>query len=140
MPKRLNWDEAFNVGHETVDAQHRRLLAQCNLLADQALPVSAESDQAFQQALDVLMALLRQHFAFEEALLAGRDHPDLEDYRHAVAELEYLAAEIATPTNFDKLELQAFLALWLVGHVLADANRASSCFWGDEEAVSGSGR
>jgi hemerythrin len=69
------------------------------------------------------MVLARQHFATEEALLAGQAHPDLEDYRHACEEFEYLAAEIATTENFDKLELQRFLALWLIGHILGDAKR-----------------
>lgn len=125
MPTRLTWDEAFNVGDEVIDAQHRRLLAQCNLVADQALPVTEESDLAFRQGSNALMGLLREHVAIEEALLASGAHPDLEDYRHAFEEFEYLAAEIATPENFDKLELQRFLAVWLVGHILSDAKRAA---------------
>ncbi|MGE5468744.1 MAG: bacteriohemerythrin [Ignavibacteria bacterium] len=126
MPKRLTWDEAFNVGDEIIDAQHRRVLAQCNLVADQALPVTEESDRLFQQGLDALIGLMRQHFTTEEASLAGRGSPELEEYRHAREEFEYLAAEIATTENFDKLELQRFLALWLVGHILSDAKRASA--------------
>lgn len=124
MPKRITWEAAFDTGHEVIDAQHRELLDHCNLLADQALPVTEEADKAFQQGFDALMALARRHFATEEALLAA--HPDLEDYRHACEEFEYLAAEIATTENFDKIELQRFLALWAVGHILSDAKRAAS--------------
>lgn len=124
MPKRLTWEAAFNVGHEIIDAQHRDLLEHCNRLADHALPVTEEADQAFRQSFDALMALARQHFAAEEAMLSA--HPDLEDYRHACGEFEYLVAEIATTENFDKIELQRFLALWAVGHILEDAKRAHS--------------
>lgn len=125
MPTRLTWDEAFNVGDGAIDAQHRRLLAQCNVIADQALPVTDESDRAFRQGFDAMMDFLRQHIATEKALLASRAHPDVEDYLHAFEEFEYLAAEIATPEHFDKLELQRFFALWLVGHILSDAKRAA---------------
>ena len=45
-------------------------------------------------------------------------------------EFEYLVAEIAMTKNFDKLELQRFLALWWVGHILGDAKemRAGALF------------
>ena len=67
------------------------------------------------------MALSREHFAAEEALLAKAGYPDLEAYRHEREEFDYLAADIATTENFDKDELQTFLALWWAGHILGSA-------------------
>ena len=125
MNKRVAWDPAFGVGHETIDAQHRAILDRCNALAEHCRDDGGDdaSRQAFQQAYSALMALAREHFAAEAALLAERGYPELEDYRHECAEFDYLAAEIVTTENFDPIELQRFLALWWVGHIMGAAQR-----------------
>jgi hypothetical protein len=43
---------------------------------------------------------------------------ELDDYRSEREEFDYLAAEIITTENFDREELQTFLALWWAGHIL----------------------
>lgn len=121
MPKRSPWEPSFSVGHEAIDAQHRALLAQCDRLAD--LCATEEVDEAsFRAAFDTLMSLAQDHFTAEEALLTVCDYPEIENYRCEREEYQYLADEIATPENFDPIELQRFLALWWVGHIL-DAAR-----------------
>lgn len=122
MPNRVEWNPSFSVGDEILDGQHRRALEQCNLLAEHCRAGSGD-DGRFQQALDTLMAFALEHFAVEEARLAQCQYPDLDDYRHECGEFEYLAAEIITTENFDKLELQRFLALWWVGHIMGAAKR-----------------
>jgi hemerythrin len=124
MPNRVQWDPSFSVGHDALDDQHRHILAQCNLLADHCVSDDGVGDdRIFAESFDALMAFAREHFAAEEALLAGCAYPDLEDYRYECEEYAYLAAEIVTTENFDKLELQRFLALWWVGHILGAARR-----------------
>lgn len=116
-PHRCLWEPRFCIGHEIVDAQHRALFAQCDRLAD--LCEGEELDQAgFRAAYENLMHLAQEHFATEEALLAAGAYPELEQYRAECEEYRYLAEQIATPENFDPIELQRFLALWWVGHVL----------------------
>ncbi|MBK7815298.1 MAG: hypothetical protein IPJ52_13970 [Rhodocyclaceae bacterium] len=61
-------------------------------------------DAEFRYAFDRLMAFARTHFATETSLLVDRNFPDLDSYRHECDEYEYLAAEIVTTENFDKLE------------------------------------
>ena len=127
-PNRVQWDKSFAVGHELLDAQHRQILAQCNVLADLCATDGGNSsaDPEFRQAFEQTMALAREHFAAEEALLGVRAYAELEAYRCEIEEYEYLAAEIATTENFDKIELQRFLALWWVGHILDAAKQQSS--------------
>ena len=36
-------------------------------------------------------------------------------------EFDYLVDEIVTTENFDRLELQRFLALWCLGHIAGSA-------------------
>lgn len=120
MPNRVTWDADFQVGHELIDEQHRRLLDQCNLLADHCV-AATKNEPAFDQAFEQLRTMAREHFEAELALRVERNDPELEDHRDECDEFEYLADEIVTTENFDRLELQRFLALWWVGHVTSSA-------------------
>lgn len=122
MPHRAPWTPDYNVGHEVIDAQHRGLLAQCDRLADLCpAAVDDAGRQHFDQAVDQLMTLARAHFATEAALLAELKSPDLDEYAFESDEFEYLANEIATAENFDRLELQRFFSLWWLGHIVGSA-------------------
>ncbi len=118
MSNRPQWDPRLSVGNDSLDAQHQALLAHCNVLADCLTDTGAEGDRKFRQVFEELMALSGEHFAAEEALLAKGGYPGLEELRHEREEFDYLAAEIVTTENFDKDELQTFLALWWTGHII----------------------
>ncbi len=123
MPNLLQWVPELSVGNETLDAQHRALLARCAALAACLADAGAEGEDKFRRAFEELMALSREHFAAEEALLARAGYPDLEAHRNERDEFDYLAAEIVTTENFDRQELQTFLSLWWSGHILGSAAR-----------------
>lgn len=117
-PGRVAWIDDFASGHAAIDAQHRELLALCDALA--ALSGDADAprfDAAFQQ----FQSLVRRHFEAEAALLAGEAARD--DHAAEAEEFAYLADEIATTANFDRLELQRFVAVWCLGHVTASARQ-----------------
>lgn len=126
-PSRLPWDPGYTVGHVTMDEQHRQLLAQCGVLADLCAADGGNrcADAEFTAAFERTMIMAREHFAAEEALLVAGTYPDLEDYRCEVEEYEFLAAEIATTENFDKIELQRFIALWWLGHIMGATKQQS---------------
>ncbi len=121
MPKRVQWEPRHSVGDETLDAQHREILTRCNALADCVADDGDEGDQSFLKAFNELMAFAHEHFAAEEALLVSRGYPDLEDHINERDEFDYLATEIITTDNFDKLELQRFLVLWWTGHIVGSS-------------------
>jgi len=121
MPNRVQWDPRFSAGNETLDAQHMHFLDQCNALADCLDDTGDEADRRFHEIFTALMTETRTHFATEEALLVHCGYPEIEDHRSEQEEYEFLAAEIATTDNFDKDELQTFLALWWAGHVMGAA-------------------
>jgi hemerythrin-like metal-binding protein len=125
MPNRVQWDPNFTVGNADIDEQHRQLLEQCNVLADLCAGDGGNSgaDPEFIAVYDRLMTLARVHFAAEEALLAAGGYPELENYQFELEEYEFLAAEIATVENFDRIELQRFLSLWWLGHILGAAKQ-----------------
>ncbi|GAB1392547.1 hypothetical protein MASR1M60_07100 [Rhodocyclaceae bacterium] len=119
QPLRARWHDGLSVGNATIDAQHEQILAQCEVLAELCAVDGGNSsaDPAFTAAYEQLMTLARAHFATEEALLAAAAFADLESYHHEIGEFAYLANQIATTENFDKIELQRFLAMWWVGHL-----------------------
>ncbi|MBL8479695.1 MAG: hemerythrin domain-containing protein [Sterolibacteriaceae bacterium] len=131
MANRVDWNPRHAVGNEILDAQHRDLLARCNALGDCLAAggpdTDPEADRRFDLAFEELMALARAHFAAEEALLAARGFAGLDSLRNEFEEFNFLAAEIVTPANFDRQELQTFLSLWWAGHVAGTAgeHRAS---------------
>ncbi len=118
-PSRAHWIPHFAVGHPLFDAQHQALLAQCNLLADACSPAAGERD--FEQAFERLKALAREHFDAEVSALEARGYPGVDDHRFECDEFEYLADEIATTANFDRVELQRFVTLWFIGHIAGTA-------------------
>jgi hemerythrin-like metal-binding protein len=132
MPNRVNWEPRDSVGNDTLDAQHRAILARCNALADDL--DAGDHEQRFDQTFAELTALAREHFATEEALLASRGYPGIDDYRDERDEFDYLLSEIVTPDNFDRNELQTFLALWWSGHILDAAKNHRACLESREAA------
>ena len=122
MPSRVQWDPRFSVGDEILDAQHKYFLEQCNALADCLVETGDAGILKFDQLFAELMASAREHFSTEEALLVGHGYPELDDHRSVQEEFEFLADEIITTDNFDRDELQTFLALWWAGHVMSAAS------------------
>ena len=136
MPTHVQWEPDFSVGHELIDTQHRNLLTQCNLLADHCLgEASEDSDRRFDQSFDRFKALAREHFEAEESVLSSGGFPDLEDHRIECDEFEYLVGEVATTENFDRPELQRFLALWWVGHIRGSAGLRRAFFAGGKRSA-----
>ncbi len=123
MPNRVQWNASYCMGHDLLDAQHRDLLAQCNALADCIADAGQDSDLKFRASFDALMAQAREHFATEESLLAQCEYPMLEEHQNERDEFDYLANDIITTENFEKVELQRFLALWWVGHIVGSGKK-----------------
>lgn len=124
MPIRVSWDPAYDVGHTRTDTQHRDLLARCDRLAGWCAGDLADgsADAAgFDAEFEQLKAAAQAHFEAELALLDGCGSPAAEDLRDAFGEFDYLLDEVATTSNFSRLELQRFIALWFVGHVAGTA-------------------
>ena len=128
MPNRVLWNSDYSVGHETLDSQHQAILAQCNVLADCLADAGPESALKFNDGFTDLMAQARAHFAAEEALLTQCAYPMLEEQQNEHDEFDSLANEIITTENFEPIELQRFLALWWIGHIVGSAKRFRTVF------------
>jgi hemerythrin-like metal-binding protein len=125
VANRVQWQPHFSVSDPAMDAQHRAAIDTCNTLAD---CLDTGDEPRFDAVFKQLMALAREHFAAEEALLLSRGYSEIEDYRSEREEFAYLADEIITTENFDRQELQSFLALWWSGHIVGAARGQRAFF------------
>jgi hemerythrin len=81
------WEDRYAVGHENIDAQHRRLFA---LLAE-AEPLFAtrlaKGDSRANALLDTILRELRDHFRFENEVMRTRGYPQSESHRQYHAQM-----------------------------------------------------
>ena len=123
MPNRVQWNPDYSMGNQTLDRQHQDILAQCNNLADCLSDASPEGEQKFKTVFDALMAQAGVHFSTEETLLTQCGYPLLEEHQNEHDEFNYLANDIITTENFENIELQRFLALWWIGHIVGSGKK-----------------
>ena len=127
MPNRVSWEPIFSLDNPTLDAQHQGILVQINALADcidaAIADNTSDSNQSFDSAFQAHMATAAEHFASEEALLTQCAYPAMEEHHNERDEFNYLTNEIITTDNFERAELQRFLSLWWVGHIVGSATK-----------------
>jgi diguanylate cyclase (GGDEF) domain/hemerythrin-like metal-binding domain len=76
---RLQWEEAFECGEPTIDAQHKELFQQGNLLIDAAL----RGSPGLGEVLDEMIERIDRHFRDEEAILVRADYGDFARHQRA---------------------------------------------------------
>ena len=123
MPNRFPWKPDYSVGCEALDNQHQTILALCTTLGDCIAGSDPHGNLTFNATFNTLMAQARAHFVTEQALLTQCEYPDLEEQQNEQGEFEYLANEIITTTNFEPIELQRFLSLWWIGHIVGSGKK-----------------
>lgn len=123
MPNRVHWVPDYSIGNETLDSQHSNILTQCIALANCIADAGQASDRKFHSILNELVAQGGEHFSTEETLLTQCAYPMLEEHQNERDEFDYLAKEIITTENFERIELQRFLTLWWVGHIVGSGKK-----------------
>lgn len=119
MPNHMPWDPAYSVGNGTLDAQHRQILAQCAALAG----ADRQPGAAFDSRFSALMALAEEHFATEETLLSQNGYPAIDELQGERKEFSDLLNDIVTTEHFNPDELQRFLGLWWIGHIVGSGKK-----------------
>jgi len=125
MALRLEWQEDFECGEPTIDAQHRELIRLANLLIDASMH-EVERPGSVSLALAQLLAHVQRHFADEEAILERAGYAALEEHRRAHADLIRKALEMAKQLEDGKAAFGAiveFLAQDVVARHMLGADR-----------------
>lgn len=117
----MQWSPSLSVGIAEIDAQHKELFGQIQLL-HAALSAGRAADQVAPM-FDFLETYVREHFAAEEAEMDRMNYPQRRSHKasHAefIAELQRLRAELdqVGPGPEMAVRLQRRLRDWLVGHI-----------------------
>ena len=121
MNEALVWRDAYALGVELLDVQHREMVRLINLVLD---PGAGDSAGA---RLDALIAHLRRHFETEEVFLRAIDYPLTEEHcrEHTLQMAEFvdLRRSIARGGEAVGAEIRAEVRQWFFNHVVAEDRR-----------------
>jgi hemerythrin-like metal-binding protein len=124
------WNSEASVGNRTLDKQHQKLLflSRCALSFFTATPINHAKCRVVLQDLE---ALLKEHHALEEKLLALNHFPGLESHaaehrqdREHLSELLAQALELPEQAN----RIAALLGEWTNRHLLCTDLSCSAYF------------
>ncbi len=124
MVSHIAWDDAYKVGHEMIDSQHRRLFELADALFD-LLGTDAERDRELVEKviLDCAEYVLF-HFSNEEQLMneIGYDQTErhLKLHNEFNAYVSGLIGDFTDGKDVDLGELYSYIARWLVQHIMVE--------------------
>jgi hemerythrin len=122
------WRPELSVGVESIDVQHKKLIAIINEL-NQAMS-SGKGQQVLGDVLGRLISYTKTHFAGEEQMLARAKYGDLEAHKleHAklIRSVTNLQADFASGRVGMTIAVMKFLTDWLQGHILSIDKKYSS--------------
>lgn len=122
----LVWQEGYECGNPTIDAEHRELFELANVLIDAAAR-SEPDPAAVRGALNALLTHVAQHFTDEEAILDLHRYHAIEEHRRAHAGLLRRAGDLKRRVERGEAGLGAiveYLAQQVVARHLMVVDRA----------------
>lgn len=135
---RYTWSDAYLVGHEMIDLQHRSLLGMMNELADLEEGPGEVSPVAF----DVLLAKIANyavfHFDCEEALMRESGYVGMDDHFKLHQGFKDRVARYQKDFESGKIQLKDlvdFLSGWLIHHIARADRELSKTLAGKKPAL-----
>jgi len=122
---KLQWNEAYECGEATIDAQHRRLFELANKIIECAFEAN-QNRPALNALFEELLHHVALHFTDEEEILESKHYAQLEPHKRAHAGLLSRAARLqqkAAAGDVTLGELVEFLAHDVVARHLLTAVR-----------------
>jgi hemerythrin len=117
----FQWRDSYSVRIPQIDEQHKRLIALINDLHSAML--DGRGKDASAQIIEDLVNYTKQHFQFEEAMLAQKRYSGLTGHREAhrmlVGQVEKIRTDVAAGRLGVSMELMRFLKDWLANHILS---------------------
>lgn len=115
----LTWNSTYSVGVKSLDGQHINLFNMINDL--HAAMMSGQAKSVTGGLLTKLVKYTREHFAFEEKMLASTSYPGVTAHRqhHAglTKQVEEFMARFERGDSTINISLLTFLRDWLTKHI-----------------------
>lgn len=123
----LAWKDAYRMGVDELDEQHRQLFLLGERL-ERAIADGSENETVA-EALRQLVAYTQTHFREEETLMAQVGYRELEHHcqihRQFVVYLTGFLKRLRAGKAVTATELVHFIQKWLVGHILGEDMKAA---------------
>lgn len=118
----MTWNARYSVGVTTLDSQHTALFRIVNELYDAMM--KAQSRGMTGELLQRLAKYTREHFAFEEKVMASTGYPGLARHRvmhrDLMKQVDDFTARLERGDDSINPQLLRFLSDWLTRHILHD--------------------
>ncbi|MDO9601802.1 MAG: hemerythrin family protein [Rhodocyclaceae bacterium] len=129
----IAWSEAWSVGNDLIDADHRHLLTLINIFEKVLSTDRPLTD--LRAAVDALFDYTQGHFAREERIMLGLQYAKYDHHKHAHGELiEQLKqatqpirdlGDVMSPSTADlpreiRDSLSGLLRHWILDHILKE--------------------
>ena len=132
----FSWSDAYDVGIEEVNRQHKILINLINEL--HALKQSGRSIRSMRRVLDGLVDYTLNHFRYEEHLMQKYEYPEFEEHKRSHEKLvEQVSGFVQRVDSGDEAvagELLEFLNEWLAKHIQG-ADKAYAPFLNEKGIV-----
>lgn len=113
------WRPEYSLGHDAIDAQHKRLFELGNDL--HTAMTQGKGKGALSETLEKLVAYTKTHFASEERLMLAHHYPDYAAHKSAHDALTARVIEFQREFEAGRvgitIELLQFLRDWLRTHI-----------------------
>jgi hemerythrin len=119
----MEWEDAFNVGEQGIDIQHRGLVRIINDMYDTVMGCQSleEERELTGNFLEKLCKYADIHFQDEESLLIQQEYPDIARHKsqHAdfIKELKRLQDEYGAGVLALSFDVFKFASNWLATHI-----------------------
>ncbi len=115
----IEWKDDYNIGIESIDQQHRKLVSLINQL--QTAVDYSTGEEFEREALDELVDYTKTHFSYEEGLMEKYGYAELEphkaQHRKMIAKVEAVLSEYEQNQDRAMQDALDFLKDWLIRHI-----------------------
>lgn len=113
------WNKAWNSGEETIDRQHREIIAYANEL----MQMGSYSEDA-ERLIGLILDKTREHFTYEEIVLRAQDYPELEkhawEHSRLIQETQLLRERVQQGNTKPQVLFAYLYAETVTRHMLED--------------------
>lgn len=130
----FSWQAEYSVGDETIDRQHRQLIAILNELADLLAGKGRDQTVTPRRVFDDLAMYVTSHFAYEEQRMMDAGYPIDKVEAHRREHRKLLKTLQSFETHIDSGDAKAMEELmpflygdWLIHHICEVDKDYASC-------------
>jgi hemerythrin len=117
----VEWDDAYSVGVDLIDSQHKELIRLTNKLLVGCSKKGESAEFSFMEAVQGAVQYTKTHFSTEEILMKRINYPEFSEHekqhKDFVAQVLQQLKDFETNKDFSPLGFARFLVEWILIHI-----------------------